>query len=636
MAELFRACSVALMVFSVQASPAGTGVIAGQVVNAVTGKPVSGATVTLSTGAPPPASPNVALPATARRAVAVANSEGRFVFRDVPEGTYSLSSTLEGHAPGASGRRRANGAGRAFTLANGARITDARLLMWPLSTISGHVRDDRGEPAIGVPVTAMRRVTNGGRDEFTFAGGTGEATDDRGYYRLSNLMPGSYVLVIRTTLQSMSAAAADAYRAAVTSGTTASLTAQYRATGVVQISGRGLDIGGWIINSLSDDPRILPGPNGTVLTPPLTFYPNARTPDQATVITLGSGDDRSGIDLTLPMVAGVRVSGTLMGPDGPAVNHGVRLIPASSAEPIYEIPLAYGVTDANGRFALIGVAPGSYILRSYRVTPNLAIMRPDPPAPGGLAGATGSPAAPPTPTPSLFAELPVIVGNAHIDNLSLRLAPGARISGRVVIDAPTPTGATPPRITMNIRSLGTPLITSTEAVVDPNGRFSFMGYAPGRYEFAAAIAPPSPPLSVLSMIAGGVDIADKVLTLGTTDIPDVVVTLTDKTQTISGTVRTSDANTDPEGTVVLFPVDVPAWINAGMSSRRVATSVVSTSGTYRLSVPLPGEYLLVAVPADVDAEVTIAFAKRFAALATRVSVALGESRSQDLTIARIK
>ena len=73
----------------------------------------------------------------------------------------------------------------------------------------------------------------------------------------------------------------------------------------------------------------MPAPNGAVLVHPPTFYPNARTSGEATFITLAAGADRSGVDLTLPLVSGMRVSGVLTGPDGPAANYGLRLSPVS-------------------------------------------------------------------------------------------------------------------------------------------------------------------------------------------------------------------------------------------------------------------------------------------------------------------
>ena len=80
----------------------------------------------------------------------------------------------------------------------------------------------------------------------------------------------------------------------------------------------------------------------------------------------------------------MRVSGVLTGPDGPAANHGLRLWPVPANDGGYEIPIAYATTDSRGRFAFLGVPPGAYIIRAYRVQPTGPIFIP--PTAGGPPG----------------------------------------------------------------------------------------------------------------------------------------------------------------------------------------------------------------------------------------------------------
>src|SRR5688572_30223675 len=196
MAAVLVLCGLSLTASTSSQAPAqapGTGVVAGQVIDETTKRPVGGAVVTLSAMAAPGQPPIPA--AQARRGAAVATSEGRFVFRDVPAGTFSLAATQNGYAPGATGRRRPNGPSGTFTLTDGSRITDATILVWRLSTIAGTVRDDRGEPAIGVGVSAYRRVMTGGGPVWA-SGGASDASDDRGQFRLNGLAPGTYTVGI--------------------------------------------------------------------------------------------------------------------------------------------------------------------------------------------------------------------------------------------------------------------------------------------------------------------------------------------------------------------------------------------------------------------------------------------------------
>jgi hypothetical protein len=617
----------------------GTGVVAGLVVDATTGRPLGGAVVTLAIAA----GADAVIPATAptpaaaqRRGVAVANAEGRFVFRDVPAGAFTITTTLDGFAPGMSGRKRPGGPGRSLQLADAARITNVRIEMWKLAAISGYVRDESGEPVVGLAMNVLRLVMNGGRPELTFSGG--EATDDRGYYRAFNLMPGSYVVGFRGNWNTISVAAADEYGAAVTAGTAGAITSQWASTGAIRIQGKRLTVGEWATHFNEWEPAPLPGPDGTVLRYPNLFYPNAVSPSDATIITIAPGDERSGVDFTLGSVTAVRVSGVLTGPEGPAAGHGVRLYPAERSTPAFPVPVAYGQTDAAGRFALIGVTPGSYVVQAYRVQPAVTFRPPSPAGAGAPPGARAEPAAGPTTVPvPLFAEAPVTVGSSHVDNVSLTLRPGTRISGRVRFEgASQPTAAALQKMTVTIRPQSGTLPGSSDASVDADGRFSFAGFPPGRYVLFAA-TPPGPGWTISSFRISGIDAAGQAFTLGDSDVTDAVLTFTDRITTLSGNVTTGTAASDPAGsTVVIFPADIDAWIAAGMSARRTASAPVSAGGTFTLRVPLPGEYLAVAVPPEIAPDIDRELIKGVLSSAVRVSLLAGESKTMSLTLARIK
>ena len=125
-------------------------------------------------------------------------------------------------------------------------------------------------------------------------------------------------------------------------------------------------------------------------------------------------------------------------------------------------------------------------------------------------------------------------------------------------------------------------------------------------------------------------------TIGDRDIDDVVVTFTDKVSALSGEVRAIDANSSPDATVVLFPADVQAWLASGMSPRRVMTAITSAGGSYQMRVPLPGDYLVVAVPPEVVPDIDADFVKRFSGAAVRVTLASGDTKSQPLIVARVR
>ena len=616
--------------------PAGTAVVTGQVIDATTKQPIAGAVVTLS---PPPATPNPGgpppsppQPAAIKRAVT--NTDGRFVFRAVGAGTYSLAATRNGYSPGATGRRRPGGQPRSFTVADGARITDATIPIWRLPTITGVVRDDRGQPAVGVYVTTMRRSMTGGRSTLEFS--NGEATDDRGHYRVSNLEPGSYVVMVRTTPQSAPVSTVDKYRVAVLSGTAAEISRELREGGALRLATEGIVIDGWQVTT-SGESTVIPGPNGTLLLSPLTFYGGTGSAADATVLTLGAGEDRAGIDFTLPLVAGVRVSGSVTGLDRPAASYGVQLVPAATGSLSFPFPIAYSITDASGRFAFLGVPPGTYIAKVSRVPPTGPVFTPAAPGAGAPVGRETVTMPPPASFPSMFAEAAVTVGSSHVDGVALIFQPGAKLSGRVVFEgtAPPPTGPQLQRVAIAVRSVyaGDSRGAGGQTMVDASGAFRTPEYAPGRY-LVNAVA--GAEWTLASVRVGGVDASDQAITLGTTDFSDVVVTFTDKPITVSGSVRSADSSADAEATVIAFPADYKTWIANGMSPRRFATAPTSATGAYQLRLGLPGEYLLVAVPPDIAPEVTPEFIAKFAATATRVTLAAAETKTQALTVSRVR
>ena len=635
---MFRIVLAAIAVLGLvqQAPPAGTAVVTGQVIDATSKQPVAGAVVTLS---PPPAAPNLGgtpptppPPSSIKRAVT--NTDGRFVFRAIAAGTYSLAATRNGYSPGATGRRRPGGQPRSFTVADGVRVTDATIPIWRMPTITGVVRDDRGQPAVGVYVRAMRRWMVGGRAELDFS--SGEATDDRGHYRIFNLEPGSYVVMAGTTPHSAPVSTVDRYRAAAASGTAAQLSRELREGGALQMATEGIVIDGWQVTT-SNEGTMMPGPTGTLLLSPLTFYGGSGSAADATVLTLGPGDDRAGIDFTLPLVAGVRVSGSVTGLDRPAASYGVQLVPIATGNSSYPFPIGYSTTDASGRFAFLGVPPGSYNLRTSRVPPVGPLFTPPAPGAGAPAGREMVTMPPSVSYPSMFAEAPVTVGSAHVDGVALTFRTGAKLSGRVVFEgnAAPPIGPQPHRLSVIVRSVygGDSRGVGGQTMVDASGIFQTTEYAPGRY-LVNALAGQN--WTLASVRVGGVDASDQAITLGTTDVTDVVITFTDKPMTLSGSVRAADSSADVEATVIAFPADHRTWITNGMSPRRLATAPTSATGAYQLRIGLPGEYLLVAIPPEIPPEVDPEFIARFASTATRVTIAAGETKTHALTVSRVR
>jgi hypothetical protein len=83
------------------------------------------------------------------------------------------------------------------TIANGQLVGNLSVVIWRAGIVSGSVFDDVGTPLVAASVQAFRETYNAGYSSFVSAG-RGK-TDDRGEYRLPNLVPGRYVVSVRST-----------------------------------------------------------------------------------------------------------------------------------------------------------------------------------------------------------------------------------------------------------------------------------------------------------------------------------------------------------------------------------------------------------------------------------------------------
>lgn len=148
----------------------------GRVVNAVTGEPVGGALVELSSGT--------------RRAQFSA-ADGRFEFAELARGSYILSARKPGFFDDRELGREEPGAQTAYALPSDET---AVLKLTPEGVISGRVEDEKGKPLEGVSVQAeMWVVANGTKQLQPWPGGS-IATDDEGNFRIAELLPGEYYL----------------------------------------------------------------------------------------------------------------------------------------------------------------------------------------------------------------------------------------------------------------------------------------------------------------------------------------------------------------------------------------------------------------------------------------------------------
>jgi len=342
-----------------------------------------------------------------------------------------------------------------------------------------------------------------------------------------------------------------------------------------------------------------------------TFFPAASSPGEAAPIVLEAGEERAGVDLALPLTKLFRVRGRLDGTaDSIANARFVRLFDGTSG-------LVGRTLDAqvnpDGQFVLTDV-PAGLLTVLVRATPGQRER--------SETGRRG-------PIYSLWG-LGHLAVSGDISDAVISLQPGATVSGTVKT-----TGAAAPFATSTTLEVGVTearpsallgeILTGT---IDRDGRFSIRNIPPGPYYLRTINLPT--PWVMATITQGAVDRTATAITVTTDDVNDIVITLADRSSSLSGTVQRS-AGPATGHTVIAFPADPRAW---AAHPSAVYAAAVDSSGTYTMRRVLPGQYLL-AVVADIESNTWFnpRVLEELSRGAARVSIGIGESKVQDLRVA---
>jgi hypothetical protein len=623
-----------------QQPPAGSAILAGQAVDAVTGAPVANTLIGLSqrTGSGPnttPTAPNTQL------VLVMADSQGRFVVRDVPKGSFLLLATAPGYIVSNHGQARAGGPTRTIDLTGGERLVDLKIQLWRHGVISGALTDEAGEPIVGATVRVLRRVANGPGGQRRYLQGTETTTDDRGQYRLTALSPGQFLVAVPQTQVTVPASIVDTYLQSVSErggGAGGQLVDVMSTASAVPSVGGGVRIDDWLLQSSGNGRQLTmppPTPVGVFVYPAVL---RGLSTDASREIAVGPGEERKGVDISLRPVRAVRVSGRVTADGAPVGNVAIRLVAATG--PILQNQMGFEsattVSGADGSFTLLGVTPGQYILKILR-TARLTL-------PPGLASnpavvaayAPAAPAAPTPPTSMAGAQVPLTIGNADIQDLDVAIRPGATLKGAVVFGAKTPTP-------QQLQAMGL-LLTSEDgglpgaglllSRLGANGTFMITAPAPGRY-LLTTVVPPAGWRSAGITIGGG-PLASP-LDLTGEDVADVTLTFTDELAELSGVARRANGGAVSTAGLVVFPVDRASWTTDPLNVRQPRIEQTAGGGVFRMPGLLPGEYFVAAIEdADIPELADPAFFEAVARFATRVTLAAGQSSTQNLVVRSVR
>ena len=390
-------------------------------------------------------------------------------------------------------------------------------------------------------------------------------------------------------------------------------------------------------------------PNGRLMVYATQYYPNAASTQQATAVTVRSGEERGGVDMQLRMVPALNITGHLMTPDGPAVNWGVHLVPGDTSDLSADPDVATSITNGDGEFAFLAVPAGQYVIQTVRVP------RPAPGAgqtfvfaTGGAGGAgtvafssnvsvsstNGTPQPAPLPTdPTLWTATPIVLGSDDISDLTISLRSGFKVSGRVEFQgsAERPPADRLVQIPVTVEPAdGKQKTQSLPGRVDAQGNFTTMGLLPGKYFVRIGGAPGG--WTFKSAVLGGTDVSETPIEVEDRDITGIVVTFNDTPTDLRGTVKSADGVADDSSAVVVFPSDNRAWMDYGINPRRVRIARTSKTGTYSFGALPAGDYYVAAFSEEFAGEwQDPRFLDQLSRGATRVTLNDAEKRTQDLT-----
>jgi hypothetical protein len=349
---------------------------------------------------------------------------------------------------------------------------------------------------------------------------------------------------------------------------------------------------------------------------------------------LGSGDNRTDVDVNLRPVPVAAVAGTLSDEAGPVAGLVVHLMPLDNADGSSLLELAKTTTDPAGGFRIAHVPAGQYTLYAERPLAS--------PGRGNGAAATPAQAAGQTPTRfGAWAKAIVSVGDRNVLDIALALRPGVRISGRLQFDGaapPPPPEAlrTPSPVAVNA-VLAQPRFRTTSGLVggtfEPDAHFAVTGIPPGRYFLRAPVLRP---WVVQSIVVDGRDMTDASFVVDVSDIADVVITYADRSTELVGRVESSDGSVDSDATVFAFPVDRTRWRDSRASTRAFQSTRASRGGAFTLTT-VPGDYLVVAIREDAFTDwPDPAFLAKLATQATTVHVVAGQKTAASLKTVKLQ
>lgn len=332
------------------------------------------------------------------------------------------------------------------------------------------------------------------------------------------------------------------------------------------------------------------------------YFPGRFDVSSASPIHVDAASETPGIDMVVARSFGARVFGVALSSAGTPLRGEVRLVPSQTTGPVQLAPtyLRNGLTpnalvarpDADGRFEIVGVAPGLYAVQAAATIQSSEPMR----VSDTIAGVPREQQVLMMLHNEGITEFTVqrhAITEGAFGPLTLATLPTATLRGTVTVDGPRQR-ITPSEFSFTVAHADPDEVPAMvgirpDIVLLPTGKFEVSGLS-GRARIMMTRGPAGWWLK--SVDIGGTNAADVPVNF---DSPaasrdDVTMVLAATGATLSG--RVTDVPPERGASVVIFPVERDKRLSG---SRYVRSTSVGSEATFSLNSFPPGQYYVVAV-----------------------------------------